>query len=122
MVGIDAPESRENVKLQRDAKRTGEKPASIIKKGRKSTKRIKELVEGKSATIVFPYGSRKRDDYGRMLIYLEVNGEDIGERLIKEGLARPYDRFEHPRLERYRKTAETAHKAKKAKNKPAGKK
>ena len=33
-----------------------------------------------------------RDAYGRGLGRLEVDGRDMGERLIMEGLARPYDR------------------------------
>lgn len=72
--GIDAPEMRATCPLE-------------AQKGRAARERLRELLD---------YGHRMqlrnvgREKYGRLLADLEIDGRDVGERLIAEGLARPY--------------------------------
>ena len=48
--------------------------------------RNEELVGGKSVSLVKDV--LERDDYGRLLRYVEVDGRSVGETLVREGLAR----------------------------------
>jgi micrococcal nuclease len=57
--------------------------------GGAATHALKSLVEGKNVRIEFPE-SRKRDNFGRLLCTVWVDGLDVGQELIKGGLAKPY--------------------------------
>jgi micrococcal nuclease len=43
-----------------------------------------------------------RDKYSRLLRYVHLDGIDIGLQLIRDGYAKNYPWFEHPRLEEYK--------------------
>ena len=43
-----------------------------------------------------------RDKYDRLLRYLEVNGEDVGAIMIREGFAEHWKRDQHPRYNEYK--------------------
>tara|TARA_R100001510_G_scaffold48108_1_gene45707 strand:- start:5551 stop:5961 length:411 start_codon:yes stop_codon:yes gene_type:complete len=76
---IDTPESRLNVK--RYPERAKEKELGL-----KAKARLKELLEGEVILHCL-----KRDKYGRLLGVLYAKGKNIGETLVKEGLACTYD-------------------------------
>jgi endonuclease YncB( thermonuclease family) len=54
--------------------------------GPEASQFTKNMLEGKNVVLVFDVS--ERDRYGRLLAYVEVNGQDIGEALLREGLAR----------------------------------
>ena len=76
---VDTPESRLNVK--RYPERAKEKELGL-----KAKARLKELLEGEVILHCL-----KRDKYGRLLGVLYADGKNVGERLVKEGLACHYD-------------------------------
>jgi endonuclease YncB( thermonuclease family) len=56
--------------------------------GRKATERLKELLASGEVKII---ETGKTGKYGRSLAFLHVNGRDVGQIMISEGSARPYD-------------------------------
>lgn len=52
----------------------------------KSKRRLADLLDGQSVLIL----RRKADRYGRTLALISVNGRDIGDQLVREGLARTW--------------------------------
>jgi endonuclease YncB( thermonuclease family) len=72
--GIDAPERKQAF-------------------GTKARERLAELAMGKTATA----SGSKRDKYGRTVASLSVDGRDIGEQLVAEGLAWHYVRYSDDR-------------------------
>lgn len=57
--------------------------------GRRATARLRELLAGARRIVLAP--SHRVDRWGRQLSRLTVDGRDVREILIAEGLARPYD-------------------------------
>lgn len=49
---------------------------------------VTELIAGARRVIAHPTG--RRDRYGRVVAYIEIDGVDLGARLIDRGLARPW--------------------------------
>ena len=76
IAGIDAPETHEP-KCPREAEL-----------GRKSAFRLQGLLS--SGTLLARPADRARDPNGRLLRHIAVDGRDVGETLIAEGLARGY--------------------------------
>ena len=70
LIGIDCPESYENDKLRRDAKKKGQSIRSIMAQGRKAGAFTKKLADGKKVFLEFD--EEKRDRYGRLLAYVWV--------------------------------------------------
>ncbi len=103
IVGIDAAETRRTARAKGQAKKHGIDLEAVIVLGKKATKAMIELVQGKKVTLVEAYEPAKKDRYGRRLCYLEVAGKDVGEVMMKAGHAWKYEVFKHPRLERYQK-------------------
>jgi len=56
--------------------------------GRKAYIKNRELVEGK--TIELQKGKRDRDEYGRLLRYIYVDGTFVNAELVSQGLAKAY--------------------------------
>ncbi|WP_420337157.1 thermonuclease family protein [Roseibium sp.] len=54
--------------------------------------RVADLVENQKVQVV----RKGRDKYGRTLARVLVNGEDVGLRLVAEGLARPWEGRRQP--------------------------
>jgi len=54
----------------------------------KSTNRLRQLVKGKA--VILEKDVDDRDQYGRLLRYIFLNGENINVKLVKEGLATVY--------------------------------
>jgi len=68
--------------------------------GMEASKRLKDLLDGK-AVLLQPNPAEDRDQYGRMLRYIELDGEDIGASMIRDGYAYSYKQYPHPRLTTY---------------------
>lgn len=90
IANIDAPELH---RAQCDAERR----LAIVAKAR-----IGELL--RSGTIAVhigdPRDGRRKDRHGRTLATITVDGRDVGEIMIAEGLARPWDGRRHPWCEK----------------------
>ena len=65
-----------------------------------ATARLQELVGGRSVLLI-PKPGEDRDDYGRLLRYVEAD-EDVGAVMLREGLAEDFPWFEHSRAQEYR--------------------
>ena len=70
--------------------------------GQEASARMKELVQGKTITLVKD-PAQDKDVYGRLLRYIDLNGVDIGAEMIAEGYAYSYKKYPQPRLEEYNK-------------------
>ena len=79
---IDAPETVEP------------KCASEMGLGRRATHRLLELVNAGPFEVVYG-GGRDTDVYGRKLRRIERHGRSLGDALVAEGLARPWDGAKH---------------------------
>jgi len=83
IIGIDTPEVR---------------PMQCF--GEEASSRMQMLVEGQIVELERdPAGDR--DNFGRLLRYISVNGKDIGARMINDGYAHSYTKYPHPRMEHY---------------------
>jgi micrococcal nuclease len=65
------------------------KCASEASLGKRATNRLVELMNAAPVAAVDD-GGRDEDRYGRKLRVLMQNGESLGQRLVREGLARPW--------------------------------
>lgn len=87
-IGIDCPETHENQKLYRDAKRTGQDIAVIKEMGKLSTDFTRQLLLNKNIQLEFDV--QKRDRYGRLLAYVYLpDGTFVNARIVEQGLASP---------------------------------
>lgn len=87
IIGIDTPETVDPRK-------------EVQCYGKEASDRLKELLAGAEVTLA-RNPAEDRDKYRRMLRYVELRGEDIGARMIREGYAFSYKAYPHPRLEAY---------------------
>lgn len=78
ILNIDTPEIRH---AQCDAER---------RLGEVAKSRVRQLLANGTIGIRRGDGSRMTDKYGRTLAVVDIDGVDIGEQLIAEGLARPW--------------------------------
>jgi micrococcal nuclease len=62
--------------------------------GDRATTRLKEVLE--SGPITLESINREKDQYGRLLRIVKVNGESVGDTLVGEGLARWYEGGRRP--------------------------
>ena len=83
LVGIDAPEKGD----------CGYEEAG---------ERLRALVDKKEVTLVDDAKQPDRDNYGRLLRYVEKDGEDAGEALIREGFVSAFPWIPSDRLSVYR--------------------
>ena len=78
-----------------DAPEIGEpKCASELALGKKATQRLREILNS-GAVEVTPHGDRDVDQYGRKLRRITVNGRSVGDILVDEGLAHPWEGHRH---------------------------
>ena len=86
LIGVDTPESSNNSKLRRDAKRTGQDAKEIIKMGKEAAAFTRDLVQGKNVRLEFDV--QKRDKYGRLLAYAFLeDGTFVNAEIMKAGYA-----------------------------------
>jgi len=87
LIGVDSPESRNNRKTRRDARRSGESIESITAKGKLATKYVKNLLTPDDP-VLLEFDKQKRDRYKRLLAYVYLpSGKMLNEDLIKSGHA-----------------------------------
>lgn len=105
--GIDCPESAESEKALRQADQLDVTLPALLDAGRGIKAEARKLVDGRAVQVIAPGGRLEDDPYGRLLAYVEVDGQDIGAELIARGLA--YARSEpHPRQAAYREANQRA--------------
>jgi len=72
LIGVDAPESKPNEKVQRDSQRIGKSVEAINNMGLEATQFARWLVfEGKKVRLEFDV--QEKDKYDRLLAYVYVN-------------------------------------------------
>lgn len=87
IIGIDTPETVHP-----------SKPVQCF--GKEASAKLKELLQGKEVTLE-KNPAEDRDKYDRLLRYVNLDGVDIGAKMIEEGYAFSYKQYPHPRLEAY---------------------
>ena len=87
IIGIDTPETVDP-----------RKPVQCF--GEEASNKLKELLNGKDV-LMEKNPAEDRDKYDRLLRYVDLDGEDIGAKMIEEGFAYSYKQYPHPRLEEY---------------------
>lgn len=97
MLSMDAPEVNYQGKSQG---KYGVEATDYLKK---------RLPEGTDVQVVL--GQEKKDDYGRLLAYLEVENQDINEEMVRQGYAVPY--FIYPNVDRFQAFREALQQARK---------
>lgn len=86
LIGIDTPESRENPKLHKDARRSGQDVATILKAGREASQFTRELLQGQRVRLETDV--QTHDRYGRLLAYVYLeDGTFVNARIIASGYA-----------------------------------
>ncbi len=109
MLGIDTPEKFESSKLDRDAQRSGSDKKTIKKLGELSSQYTKKLIDGKRVVLVPEPNHEDKDKYGRLLryVYLE-DGTFVNKKIVEDGYANAYRRFELSKLDEFIKAEEEA--------------
>lgn len=87
IIGIDTPETVDP-----------RKPVQCF--GTEASARMASLTRGKTVTLV-RNPAEDRDVYQRLLRYIDLDGADIGARMIADGYAFSYKAYPHPRLAEY---------------------
>ncbi|MFH0985179.1 MAG: thermonuclease family protein [Candidatus Omnitrophota bacterium] len=86
LIGVDTPESSNNSKLRKDAKRTGRDANEIILMGKEAAAFTRRLVQGKKVRLELDV--RPRDKYGRLLAYVYLeDGTFVNAEIMKAGYA-----------------------------------
>jgi micrococcal nuclease len=101
MLGIDAPETRRTRSLRAQAEQLSMDPEFLLRYGEIATRTVENWLFDRKVRLVFPEGRILRDNFGRLLCYVELQGTDIGERLLLGGNAITYE-APHPREEAYK--------------------
>ncbi|MDO4979032.1 MAG: thermonuclease family protein [Candidatus Saccharibacteria bacterium] len=78
LIGVDAPETYNTTNTTTKCK------------GQKSTEYLKKLIAGKKVKIAKDSSQSEKDIYDRLLRYVYLEHEDIGELLLKNGFASEY--------------------------------
>ena len=96
LLGIDTMEPHNEEKQAKQAKYHGISASDVRTLAKQGSRRMEGLVEGKKVRLIKPTVGDHTDPYGRWLRYVERDGEDIAEVMLKEGLAEtrrePHDR------------------------------
>jgi micrococcal nuclease len=86
LIGIDTPESTQNVKLRCDLKKTDKDAEAIIEMGKAAAKFTKSLVLKKYVRLEFDV--QERDRYNRLLAYVYLpDGKMLNAEIVKAGYA-----------------------------------
>lgn len=80
LVGIDTPEIHDERKLWREAALA-------------ASRYVQSELKGKTVTLEPDTIQKNRDDYGRLLRYVYLDGRDLNLELVRLGYARVYHRF-----------------------------
>ncbi|HMO03592.1 MAG TPA: thermonuclease family protein [Kiritimatiellia bacterium] len=104
LLGVDCMETHNEEKLAEQARRLGRTTEQVRRLGERGRDRTRALLLRQAIAWEVPEGTPLFDPYDRMLAYVERDGEDVGELLLREGLAE-LRRDPHPRSVRYRGSA-----------------
>ena len=94
LLGVDTPEttlSRVSPDEFTGIPDTTEGRDHLFNWGERATTLAEDELEGTQVQMVFDPDSDRRGYFGRLLVYLYVDGEHFNERLLAEGYARMYD-------------------------------
>jgi len=105
LLGIECVEMKKGKKLAAQAKKYRVDEKVISQLGRLAKAYTSKQTLEKDVDLVFPSGKEKRDGFGRLLAYVEVNGNDSGEKLLTYGQADLYP-APHSRQEHYRRVVD----------------
>lgn len=99
LIGIDTPESRENVKARRDAGRSRKRLEVVLLLGRRAHHFVRGLIKP-GERIRLEFDAERRDRYGRLLAYVYLpDGRMLNEVIVRSGFAQP---MTYPPNVRYR--------------------
>jgi micrococcal nuclease len=88
LIGIDTPETHDNVKLQRDVQRRHLNKEVQLAMGEKAAEVMRRLVTDQDVRL--EYDVEQRDRYHRLLAYVYLtDGTFVNEKIIREGYAYP---------------------------------
>lgn len=89
LIGIDAPESRQNQKALKDSGRSGNDIEAILAQGKQATAFLKSVLQ-KGDTVSLEFDSVRFDKYGRTLAYVYLSdGRMLNDLMISSGYASP---------------------------------
>jgi len=89
LIGIDAPESRQNQKALKDSGRSGNDLEAILAQGKQATVFLKSVLQ-KGDTVSLEFDSVRYDKYGRTLAYVYLSdGRMLNDLMISSGYASP---------------------------------
>ena len=114
MIGIDAPEARENEKALRDSQKSRKSIKAITELGAKSARYLESLIsKGQKVRLVFDF--TKFDKFGRTLAYVySEKGEFLNLKLLENGYVYAYPVSPNLRFEReFNQAAQRAREGKK---------
>ncbi len=107
LIGIDAPESYDSEKLERDSRRSNRDKAAIQQLGKLSAIYARSLCLGKPVFLVYDLVNvaiNHKDKYGRTLAYVYVPGHgpvSVNELMIASGHAKAYTVFPFGKAQRF---------------------
>ncbi len=109
LLGIDTPEKYESKKLDKDAEVSGQDKKTIKKLGKLASDYVRGFAEGKRVRLERDPKNDDKDKYGRLLryVYLE-DGTCVNAKIIKDGYAQVYEKFEITKLDEFRKLQKEA--------------
>ena len=109
LLGIDTPEVYDSDKLERDAETSGQDIKTIEKLGKIASDYVRGIAEGKRVRLERDTKNDDKDKYGRLLryVYLE-DGTCINAKILKDGYAQVYDRYEITKIDEFRKLQKEA--------------
>ena len=86
---IDAPEDKDNAKLQHDIARTGLDREVLLELGRAATSHLQALAASDAGPFVLVYDPERRDRYGRLVGEVtDAGGRSLGSAMVDDGFAR----------------------------------
>ena len=101
-LGIDAPELKSCRKLAQDERETHLAAQFLISLGRKSFNFLLEIAPPSTKVSIITEKGNEIDIYGRTLAYVFLeDGTCLNEIMIKEGFAKPYNRYFCKELSKY---------------------
>jgi endonuclease YncB( thermonuclease family) len=87
LLGIDAPEDKENPKLLMDIKRTGLQREALIPLGQAATEHLTSLIKA-SGVIAIELEGAQKDRYGRLnLVVKDSKGGSLNQSMVEDGYA-----------------------------------
>ncbi len=87
-IGVDTPESHQNLKLERDVKKSGKSKKVLLSMGQKAAAFTETLLYGQRVRL--EYDVEAHDKYNRTLAYVYLeDGTFVNQKIIQEGYAYP---------------------------------